>query len=356
MASRYSIFWPLFLWLRLALQRWRDSLPPQQALWRILNRRWCKALLPQSNAVELTLLRVLPASSTNVRSPYWGRRQRGVTLLEIVVTVALSALLLTALSSSLATTTRAHHISDQVLLARRVESLLEAELTKFTRDYDSHPLLLPPIVHAPGSIQFVDGAFNPVMQGDSAHTRPHPRSEAISFLVLAWRDALTPTSAQSGRTQFCSRYSESLSLSQGQTLLALGIDGMWQVAIHTLDPAGSVGCYYLGLSSTDGIFLAGLPREARHTVRLIIPIVEEYTLYLSSDGELRYLGHRGKENIENQPIVSGLDSFHPVLLPPPLSGVTALALESTVKAHVVRSYAINHFSKTPYVDLVINAQ
>jgi hypothetical protein len=42
----------------------------------------------------------------------------------------------------------------------------------------------------------------------------------------------------------------------------------------------------------------------------IVPIEELYTLYVDTEHRLRYLGHRGADNIENQPLLPGVEALN----------------------------------------------
>jgi hypothetical protein len=297
------------------------------------------------------------APSINTPSLSWAH-QAGLSLFEIVVTLALGGIIILALASTAATTMRSHHLFHEVLLARQMESLLDAELAKFTRDYDSHPLALPPIIHDPGSIRMRDGSPNAVMQSAGEHIRPHANSQPISFIAPLWQSALKVIPSEDplhSSIHACVRSSTPISLAGVDTVIVLGIDGMWQAALRNISSLGVSGCYQLTLAPTHGIFLRQIPREALSLVRLIIPVAEEYTLYLSQAGELRYLGHAGERNIENQPIVSGLSSFIATALPAPLPGVAAITLEAGVKNRKVRRSGVSHFAKGSYVDLLINS-
>jgi hypothetical protein len=298
-----------------------------------------------------------PAPSISIPSQS-SVHQAGLSLLEIVITLALGGIIILALASTAATTIRSHHLFHEVLLARQMESLLDAELAKFTRDYDSHPLALPPVIHDPGSIRLRDGSLNAVMQSAGEHIRPHANSQSVSFIAPLWHSALRVISSEDpshSTIHACARGSTPISLSGVDTVIALGIDGMWQAALRGISSTGVSGCYQLTLAPTHGIFLPRLPQEALPLVRLIIPIGEEYTLYLSQAGELRYLGHAGERNIENQPIVSKLSSFIATASPAPLPGVAAITLEAGVKNRTVRRSGVSHFEKSSYVDLLVNA-
>lgn len=45
-------------------------------------------------------------------------------------------------------------------------------------------------------------------------------------------------------------------------------------------------------------------------IRILIPVSAYSTMYLDNSGKLRYLGHRGSTNIENQPLLENLEQLN----------------------------------------------
>lgn len=290
------------------------------------------------------------------RSPPSYSTESGIALLEILVAFSLGILFISLFSQVYFSTLKFKLSGEATVEARSIESVLDGYLTRIIRDYDSHPLLLTPIIHDRGRLRFVNGADNPVMFGPE-RLQPDSQSTAITILAPNFDSAMVvqPTSEpESSSLQGCNHSGTPLDTELVRSIIALSIDGIWEARVAAISQLGPEGCYNFNLISEQGMSLPGPPARAFPFIRRIIPIREHYTVYLGRDGELRYLGHAGAINIENQPIVSGLTTFRAEYLNGAPQGVLGLALSGGTARRSVYKAALSHFNKIRYEELLLN--
>jgi len=236
-----------------------------------------------------------------------GGAECGISLIESLIAyiagVPVIIGLLTVLSNTLEAFRYTHRTANSVATVSAIKSLL----TTVIEHLGEHRLPLGVRIHPIGALTFTDGSPHPMMH--HPRFRPEPNSTAISALELDIEATLDRSHAPTTETiALCSRWGKPPS--KDTTLfLGLSVDGAALTRGSLQKIPGPRPCFnasLLPISSTV------LPPSTAHPTTLIsfVPVVREYSVYLSLSGELRYLSHRGALTLENQPLLGGVKRLH----------------------------------------------
>lgn len=209
----------------------------------------------------------------------------------------------------------AHHFIRQYIKLSEESSVIRHEIrirrmiTAAVADLDASPLPLMPIIHEKASIRFADGTANPVTFGGNA---PHPDSNAVTIIspdsACSLRVLSVDTSSSGFRYFACAQYRRPDAQSPPASFIGVSVDGLMYMAGGAAPIPARPGCFLADLNQSRNMALPPAEFDAQ-TLRLLVPISREYTIYVSKNGDLRILGHRGAMNIENQPIMSGIGNI-----------------------------------------------
>lgn len=234
---------------------------------------------------------------------------KGLSTLELMISILLGAVVLSIAGRTILELTQlwaSVRLEEQDLnAALRVQETLRGVI----RDLDASPLPIPPKIHQNGRLYLSDNSKNPVL---GSRTAPDTNSDAVTSLELNLQAefAIRSTKAASSETEIiaCPRFPSPASLPDSQTFLGLGVDGMLLlIGDSVAAPTTGKGCRKFMLNqqpTMSGSPISQVTNPLR--VRNLIPVVRHYTIYVDSDHQLRFLGHRGTKNIENQPIIGGV--------------------------------------------------
>ncbi len=230
-------------------------------------------------------------------------QERAHSTLSIMVTLIIACPLLAGAVSSLhglvKNTVRVQEESQATFNYLRTRALVSGVM----RGLDSHRLRIFPRVHKHGVIRFTDGSANPVMKSNS-HTFPDSNSDAITSLELNLHSKLLVTACQmnSNVAEFsaCIDPNTNFTNSSTETYLGVGLQGFQEL---TGLASGSGTCRTLSLSASKSMSVIAPTGAAPCDSLLIVPILRHYTLYVDSEENLRFLSHRGDNNVENQPLL-----------------------------------------------------
>lgn len=223
-------------------------------------------------------------------------RARGFSILELHVTLLLSVLLFIGALSAVRGLTEGKatlsRLMNEQRLALRARDLLERAMIGM----DSHRLPLPPRVHRDGMIRSLHGAPLLPATGTSAAA---PESDAITFLELAAPERLH--SLGDGTYRRCG---PPLVMQCGVLVTPEGLSEV------TLEPVGRMhgGCQTFRFSLSDSMSVAPAESAPRHA-RLLLPMREHATVYISAEGTLRVARHCALRIIEQQPIADGAEAL-----------------------------------------------
>lgn len=251
------------------------------------------------------------------------RSHSGQILFEALIAIIIAAPILAALVNSI------HHSvllnsklslqNDSTKAILRVRSILENAL----HSSDLHHLAFTARVSKHGAINFTDGSNNPIMQAPSPRA-PAADSDALSTIRLesAYTLEVLKRNILGNATEFfaCPKFPyksagvspPSPKLSTRENYLGISSDGLFELSgkvVFWKNDALSQNCYQLTLSLAPSMVIATTPVIQIHNITTIVPMRENYTLYVDGDGNLRYLSHSAGNNIENQPLLGGIENL-----------------------------------------------
>ncbi|MCB0338247.1 MAG: hypothetical protein KDD53_01525 [Bdellovibrionales bacterium] len=191
-----------------------------------------------------------------------------------------------------------------------------SHLEKIAIDLDSHRLNILPRIHPNGVITYSTGALNIVHE--SRHP-PREGSDAITTASISTKSALRVTKeAGSGLSReyiACTVFPTlfvNKDLNGEREFIAVTADGLVEMIgkkISIVENSEKQKCYSLNLKAISGMLLEISNDFSKEHPLLLFPITSLYSLYVDSKDTLRFIGHRGDLNIENQPLVSPIRSM-----------------------------------------------
>ena len=250
---------------------------------------------------------------------------KGFSCISLLCAVAVNGIILLAICSTTHLLIKNRLKVDTALRASREELQLREIMLRLSNDLDTHQLSCGLKVHKNGKILFADGSTNPVMHSSN---RPTPESDAVSVLSLESSTALKVLDAESNNAYFdyyACEGMEKLKLDDELTrsFIGLSLDSVVYMK-GPVSKSGRKGCYRLHLSTPRNMFVDSSETGSSILVRVLVPVKDEYSWYLSEKGELRYLGHEGSLNVENQPTDLTFQSINFSLRADTSSGVLSL--------------------------------
>ncbi|MCO6430703.1 MAG: hypothetical protein J5J00_07560 [Deltaproteobacteria bacterium] len=236
--------------------------------------------------------------------------EKGISLLEFLICQAITAALLVILSSALLYLINASIYARKELQAAAAAAVTAEKLNQIIRDIDGHPLPLVPRIHS-GVLTTFDGT--PVRISGAEELQPDTASTAVTYASFDFRRIQRVKERRVEQSlvhlSVCPRYTHTPSAFD--SFLVISPNGMVELlAPGDKRSALSGECEQLSLRIPEQSMLAGQRPELSNFALALLPIRSIYTIYLDSDGNLRYAGHLGGAVIENQPIYSGLRRFN----------------------------------------------
>ncbi|NLF24429.1 MAG: hypothetical protein GX589_02060 [Deltaproteobacteria bacterium] len=237
--------------------------------------------------------------------------ERGASALEALIGLVLAAPLMlmvgTGVHSALVhyLRIRVEHQNQYALI--KTEGLLE----KLMQGLDSHAFTLPLRIHKAGNIVMTNGEPNRVLS--SKKNPPDLRSDAITGIALE-------ITASYGVVRFeqqpwwyvfyaCPRFDRRLHPEEFKSFVGISPDGPIELRGTYLAHPGNAECLDFELAPVESMsVVAGDLLGAEH-IKDIIPVSRHHTFYVDQQQQLRLLSHRGAENVENQPLLRGVQSL-----------------------------------------------
>lgn len=238
--------------------------------------------------------------------------ERAFSTLELLTALGICLPLLAALSVGLTSeidayrALRKQHAEESTLL--RVEELLQHAAL----DGDSAPWAPAHRIHRNGRVSLYDGTPNNIMSAAAAR-RPLAGSDAITSASYDLEHSLSVRTAHLQgsvlRVTACPRYRAASTPRKAASLLGLSADGAFEVLPREREITPGSGCRTLRLRAAKSMLTPAASLLDLRLIRLLVPIIRLRTLYIDRDGQLRHLSHRGSENSENQPVLSGMETM-----------------------------------------------
>lgn len=285
------------------------------------------------------------------------KSENGLTLLELLAALVITAPALIALTGLL-------QRSGQGLLAIRKEAqsthlLFHAQsvIEKIIEDSDTHRFFLLPRVHKHGRIQFSDGSLNPISMTRTS-SRPSAAADSVMGVALDTQGTMKVQSIKPSGTGVIIRACSRLASASGQqvhSLIAVTVDGLVEVVSQKTTFTLSSPCSTLKLFPSKSMLTKTSTITDLLLSQYLIPITKLYTLYIDRRENLRYLAHSGSRNIENQPIVGGVNALHlraSVIKPQRILRIEAHL--QVLKRRTLDFEKVGSFSRTAHFNFVLN--
>jgi hypothetical protein len=282
---------------------------------------------------------------------------QGNTLLEAMVLMLLSTPLLILAVGTLHMTlninariTQEYHNTNTFLKIRNL-------MRNAMEDLDSHFLTIPPRIHSAGNITFTNGEINPVRQLEFSH-RPATSSDAITNLRLdlsRTQQVMKVTNSENTlEMTICPRFGLAIKSQTHRSFAGLGSAGLIELKLKSILNNLDDSCKLLSLQSVPSMSLP-ISSQDSTLVHLLIPIERHYTLYVDNMKQLRFLGHAGQQNIENQPIVANILALQLKLAYSTVTGIFNLESLTIYPDHRSnKSILLNHLARQPYFNFLLS--
>jgi len=236
--------------------------------------------------------------------------QAGSSIMEFLLGLLILTPIIGAALSNFGTLAK----SQRVLLttASDYHSLFKTDafLSSLVRESEQHPIPNLTAIHLNGQIKYGLGSLNPVTTRTD-DKRPSSSSDAISQISLSLKNTMNITNIyqQAGiySLQGCPKYPGQIITfsASSRSYLAVGTYGITEFIADRISLNGAAsGCWEFKGSPTDGMILKANAPDLTFT-RYLIPIDKIYTIYSDALNRLRFIGHEGLDNKENQPLSDG---------------------------------------------------
>ena len=255
--------------------------------------------------------------------------EKGFSLIDTLFGLALSATLIAAAGTLIFPAIKG--LLSTVGLHRQVATDLRARnmLSDLISALDTHRFNFGIKIHPGAAIKYTSGADNPVTNGKTA---PLKGSDAVSALELDRPKTLWINERSISGTNLqvfaCARWSERPAPAEATHFLGLGPGAQLELIGKAKAHIGRKDCLDLELHAEPSMIIPELGEIS--FISELIPIKREFTLYLDGEGQLRFLGHQGAKNIENQPVIRNISGLK-LALNEAWSGVFSLSAEITHK-------------------------
>ena len=184
---------------------------------------------------------------------------------------------------------------------------------------DSLSFLPPARIHTDSVVTFTDGSANDIIFSKS-HTKPSLRNDALTTANAIASNMLDVHSIENLGTKklynacasFLQKFQKDIDTSflyNERSYLGISIEGRFELTGQAwIDSTQDNSiCRVLELEHQKSMMFDAINPIA--PIIKIIPLHSLYTLYKDQNETLRYLAHRGADNIENQPLEDSSDNI-----------------------------------------------
>lgn len=239
------------------------------------------------------------------------KSRKGSGMIELLIGIAIAIPLIIAALNSLKSAASSYNSLIKAASTMQAFGKLDAQLLTLTKEYDQHLFKIPPTIHRNGQIKFSSGQLNQVSQRTDS-LRPAKSSDAITHLDFHFKNKFKIRKIEHAGHHLnlfcCPQF--------GPSTIELPIDGGSYLIFTTERASEFVGtrtawgpvsqkCFKITGNIVSGMISGTRPLEEPYFAISLIPIKRIYTIYIDSVGRLRFLGHRGALNTENQPLANG---------------------------------------------------
>ena len=241
----------------------------------------------------------------------------GYTLLEVLICIFVGLIVLGGGVLSLSGLVRKE--ASLSLTARKLDSVIRTFQAgqSVIEALNTHPLQLIPIISSAPQTIF------PGLHGARA---PKAGSQSVTTIRLDPKFSLRVVRRDSETYRVCYSTDERPAPPLVRSLIALSADGLFEIKTRTAITLSTRACFDIqGAALSDSLWQTA-SKEADPYAIVLVPVTEQFTIYLDSSRQLRYLSHVGKTVIENQPLVAEIENLSFKLR----NGSEPLTLEVTV--------------------------
>ncbi|MBX7137756.1 MAG: hypothetical protein K1X83_07200 [Oligoflexia bacterium] len=285
------------------------------------------------------------------------RSPKGFALLEALLVCAGVVGMMTLLIGIFVTTAdMGSQLRNQQQLAHGA-IILTSVASDAIREFDEHPLQTRWRIHPAGMIRLADGSPNAIMKG---RRTPNSKSSALTSFSAMTAAGLDIVKSESfnNKTKFrvCRRYSATgAPLRLPRNYLGVGLTTNSEYALPGSKEIIRRGrCFSLVLRPVQGM-LASLPAVTIDPPLILLPLARIYTIYLDRAGTLRYLGHSGTRNLENQPLLTLPRSATLAFADQNINGIQRLTMElADPRGFSVVAKLCSHWAKAAPINFLLN--
>ena len=168
---------------------------------------------------------------------------------------------------------------------------------KVVSDFDRHRFKIYPRIHPAGEISLYNHTSLPI---NNPNNHPDPQSQAISYLSIEPQGVLKVNRREHNLHIICPVFNIALDNQKLKAFIGFSNNKiLYLLAQNDYLPENK--CWRSSLTNTASFYLPEDPAEVNYLIYLL-PVYEDYTIYKSESGLLRYLGVKGSQIIENQPL------------------------------------------------------
>jgi len=138
---------------------------------------------------------------------------------------------------------------------------------------------------------------------------PKLGSDSISAIALDLRLAIRILRIDDSIYRGCYVQPSSLLRPQIRSLIALSPDGIFELSTVRPVTLSNKPCFNLKVDLIPNSYWETTTMESKPYAEILIPVIQEFTIYLDQSNQLRYLAHVGREIIENQPLVGLVENL-----------------------------------------------
>ncbi len=230
----------------------------------------------------------------NISSFNITQRQQASSLIELLVVISLSLFLslvgYQVLKTSIAIKKVIGIDYQKSYQAVRLKSLIE----DIIQDLSWHTLPIEPKIFGKGEIN-IDG--DPFLLSSDPLKLPNVRSDAISYLSLDYSHLIHVTLNENLILEGCS---DKLIPNILYNFIGIDLGGVSYFQGYARKIA--VGCYQFQVIQMPNLILAKRHEKFPIFTKILIPVVDEYLVYVDRTNQLRYVTLKGLNILENQPV------------------------------------------------------
>jgi len=238
--------------------------------------------------------------------------EKGTTILELLSGLLLIAVITAILAVNLRQSLLNSLKTEAVSKSQYIESKTLEIMERVVADLDSHRFIIWPRIHKNGTITFQDGTLNPISTKTGSNS-PSLNSDAITSMrpeiPFLQRVFSVEQQGEVFLIDACLQFRNNLAGHDFKSYIGINLESYVQLLKQDSSQTSKDQCRLFKFKKARSMSLPSMKDHQVKKVRWLVPLSRQYTLYVNKKAQLRYLSHRGESNIENQPLLEGLESL-----------------------------------------------